>query len=90
MIDEILGGTVFGRNHNKKEDRAFLTDVFSKYSTLGESSDGMLNGKRVLTEYNAKWAARDIIKSWKGVKGQELDDFIDSDKFHSLFKQFDY
>ena len=69
MIDEVLGGTVFGRTHNTKEDRAFLTETFRKYSTLGESSDGALNGKRVLTEFNAKWAARQIVREWKGVKG---------------------
>ena len=90
MIDEVLSGTVFGRTHNTKEDRAYLTDTFSRFTTLGESSDGELNGHRVLTEFNAKWAARDILKAWKSLKGQDLDDFIDSEQFHKIFKQFDY
>jgi len=43
-----------------------------------------------LTLFNAKWAAREIISNWKGVKGADLDNFIDSSKFTDIFKEFDY
>ena len=89
-MNEILGGTVFGRDHNLPEDRAFLTSTFRKYSLLGEGADAEINGKRVLTPYNSKWAARDILKEWKGLKGEELDNFIESDKYNTIFKEFDY
>ena len=57
LMNEILGGTVFSRDHNLPEDRAFLTGVFHKYSMLGNDASDEINGKRVLTEFNSKWIA---------------------------------
>ena len=90
LMNEILGGTVFSRDHNLPEDRAFLTGVFHKYSMLGNDASDEINGKRVLTEFNSKWAARDILREWKGLNGEDLDNFIDSDNYSKIFKEFDY
>ena len=57
---------------------------------LGEDKEGNANGKRVLTNYNAKWAARDILREWKGLSGADLDNYIDSEQFDKIFKEFDY
>ena len=90
MMDEILGNTVFSRDHNLPKDRAFLTSVLRKYSVLGNDSNDDINGKRVLTDFNGKWAARDILREWKGLNGEDLDNFIESDNFKKIFKEFDY
>ena len=43
-----------------------------------------------MTNYNAKWAARDILREWKGLSGADLDNYIDSEKFDKIFKEFDF
>ena len=89
-MNELLGKTPLSDNHNTRGDRSFLTNVFKKYTELGQDGQESLNGKRVLTLWNSKWAAREILNGWKGMHGQELDDFIDSSNFENIFKEFDY
>ena len=57
---------------------------------LGEDSKGEINGKRVMSLFTARFAARELLKEWKGMNGAELDEFIDSDEFNKIFKEFDY
>ena len=90
LMDDMLDHTPLSDNHSKHKDQAFLTGVFRKYAVLGNDAEGEMNGKRVLNEFNAKWAAREILTEWKGLAGGELDTFINSDKFNKIFKEFDY
>ena len=64
--------------------------MFRKYSELGADDAGEVNGKRVLTPWTAKYVAKDILKEWKGITGDEANTFVESDKFKALFKEFDY
>ena len=59
-------------------DDQYLTKVFHKWDQLGLDSDGQPNGKRVLTKDNAERAAREVASKWKGLKGQEAIDFVES------------
>ena len=68
-MNKLLEATPFSGNHNHKKDQQFLTKVFRKYTTLGTDANGDPNAKRVLTMFNAKWAAREIVRDWKGVTG---------------------
>ena len=56
--------------HNHKTDNAFLTRVFKKWTQLGVDGEGDINGKRVLTAWTAKWAAKDILGAWMGYTKQ--------------------
>ena len=89
-INTLLDKTPFSRSHNKKEDQNYLTQLFRSYTTLGADSEGDANGKRVITEFNAKFAARKILADWKGLSSNEALDFVEGDKFHSIFAPFDY
>ena len=62
---------------NSKGDDAYMAKVFEKYSTLGLDSEGDLNGRRSLSYQNAKWAARDVVQSWKGVSTEEAEAIVD-------------
>ena len=79
LMDEILKDTPFSGNHNHKKDNAFLTEVFRKYSELAKDEKDEVNGKRVLTPWTAKYAAKDILREWKGLKGDELDNYVESE-----------
>ena len=89
-MNALLDKTVFSRNHTRKADQDYLTHLFRSYTTLGADGDGDANGKRVLTEFNAKFAARKILKDWKGLSSNEALDFVEGDKFHGIFAPFDY
>ena len=58
------------------EDDNYLTKVFSKFDTLGVDAAGEANGRRVLSKFNGENAAREILKKWKGLQGEELDKYI--------------
>ena len=53
--------------------------MFRKYSELAKDSTDEMNGKRVLTPWTAKYAAKDILKEWKGVKGDEATEFVEGE-----------
>ena len=76
------------KQHNTKDDDAYMTKVFGRYSTLGLDAAGEANGRRALTKFNAMMAAREIVSDWKGLHGAELDAYLD-DKFDSAWHQFD-
>ena len=59
--------------------------MFSKYSTLGLDAQGEPNGRRALTKFNARNAAREIISDWKGLSGTALDEYLD-DRFEKQWK----
>ena len=65
-----------------------MTSVFGKFSTLGVDAAGETNGKRALTKFNARNAAREIIGTWKNIKGDELETFLD-DKFNAAWHNID-
>ena len=67
-----------------------MTEVFHKYSELAKDSSDEVNGKRVLTPWTAKYAAKDILREWKGLKGDELNDYVESEQYGKIFKEFDY
>ena len=73
---------------NDKHDNEYLAKVFGKFSTLGVDAEGETNAKRCLTKFNAKNAAREIIGTWKNLKGDELDAAVDS-KFDSAWHNID-
>ena len=82
LMDEILGNTVFSRDHNKFSDNSFLAAVFDKWSQAGTDKDGNPNGKRVLDSWTAQWAAKDILREWKGMKDEraaDADNYVQSD-----------
>ena len=89
-MNALLDKTPFSRSHNKKEDQDYLTRTFRAYTTLGADAEGDANGKRVLTEFNAKFAGRKILADWKGLSSNDALDFVEGDKFHSIFATFDY
>ena len=89
-MDQLLDKTVFGREHNTGADRQYLTGLFKKYMVLGEDGDSDPNGRRVLTKFNAQFCAREILKDWKGLSGQEALDFVEGESFDKIFKEFDY
>ena len=89
-MNELLGGTVFSDNHNHPKDNQFLTEVFAKYSELGKDANGEVNGKRIFTPWTVKYVAKDILREWKGLKGEELEDFVEGDTFKKIFNEFDY
>ena len=62
--------------HDRQEDDAYLTKVFGKYSTLGLDAAGEPNGRRALTKHNAEMATREVLRYWKGMKGDALDEYI--------------
>ena len=90
IMDQLFSKTVFSSDHNKKTDNQFLTKVFRKYSELGADSEGDVNGKRVLTPWTAKYAAKDILKEWKGMSHEDATEFVESEDFQKIFKEFDY
>ena len=65
-----------------------MTKIFGKFSTLGVDAENETNGKRCLTKYNAHNAAKEIIGTWKNLKGDELNSFIDS-KFDAAWHNLD-
>ena len=67
-----------------------MTHLFRNYTVLGADAQGDANGKRVLTEFNAKFAGRKILQDWKGMSSNEALDFVEGDKFHGIFSTFDY
>ena len=85
LMDEILGGTVFSRDHNKFTDQAFLHDVFAKYTDPEATGED-----RGLNLWNAKYAAKEILREWKGMSSEDLQDYVESEKFGKIFKEFDY
>ena len=89
-MNALLEKTPFSRSHNRKEDQNYLTNLFRNYTTLGADAEGDANGKRVITEFNAKFAARRILQDWKGLSSNEALDFVDGEKFHGIFSTFDY
>ena len=86
--EAIRVSTLGDDQHNTAADDAYMTKVFQKFSVLGEDADGELNGRRVLTKFNALNAAREIIGKWKNMSGKELDAFIDP-RFESAWHQID-
>ena len=60
-------------NRNTKNDDAFLTKVFAKYSTHDPTDGDDEHGDRFLTKDNAMWAAREVVGRWKNLSGAELD-----------------
>ena len=90
LMNELLGNTVFSGDHNHVKDNQFLTEEFAKYSELGTDSTGAVNGKRVFTPWTAKYLAKDILREWKGLKGEELEDYVEGETFKKIFKEFDY
>ena len=48
-----------------------------------------MNGKRVLTKYNALNAAREIIGRWKNLEGDKLDQYLDK-RFEKNWNEYDY
>jgi len=62
--------------------------VFNKDSVLGTDSAGDANGKRVLTKWTAELAAREVAGKWKGLKGEDLDKFIEA-KFAGAWHNID-
>ena len=89
-MNALLDNTPFSRNHNKKSDQDYLTKLFRSYTTLGADAAGDVNGKRVLTEFNAQFAGRKLLQDWKGLSSNEALDFVEGGKFHGIFKNFDY
>merc|ERR1712032_1336904 len=89
-MNALLDKTVFSRSHNKREDQDYLTRLFRNYTTLGADAEGDANGKRVITEFNAKFCGRKILQDWKGLSSNEALDFVEGDKFHGIFSTFDY
>ena len=55
-----------------------MAKVFEKYSTLGLDAAGEENGKRALLYQNAKWAARDIVMTWKNLNQAEAEKLVES------------
>ena len=85
-----MSNTIFNREHNRQRDRAFLTQLFRKWTVLGEDADGQINAKRVLTLFNARFCAKEILRQWRGLSGEALDAVVESDQFEKTFKEFDY
>ena len=79
MLDDFMSNTIFNRDHNTARDRAFLTQLFRKYTVLGEDAQGEINAKRVLTLFNARFCARELLREWRGLSGEALDAVVDSD-----------
>ena len=79
LIKEVLQHTAFSDDHNHKGDNAFLTKVFRKWSELGLDGQGEFAGKRAFNKWTASWVAKDILKEWKGITGEEAEKYIDSD-----------
>ena len=44
---------------------------------LGVDAKGEPNGKRILTDFTARLVARNVLKKWKGLKGDQLEKYID-------------
>ena len=66
-----------------------MAKVFGKFATLGVDAEGETNGKRCLTKFNAKNAAREIIGTWKNIKDRdEIDALVDS-KFDAAWHNID-
>merc|ERR1712032_1098744 len=65
----------------------YLTKVFHKWDQNGLDADGVPNGKRVLTKDNAERAAREVAGKWKGLKGMEAVDWVES-RFGAAWHDF--
>ena len=90
LITEVLQKTPYSSDHNHNEDNAFLTKVFRKYSELGLDGEGEFAGKRAFNKWTASLAAKDILREWKGVTGEEAEAYIESDNYKKIFNDFDY
>ena len=73
---------------NTKNDDAFLTKVFEKYSTHDPHDGDDEHGDRFLTKDNARWAAREVVGRWKNLSGDALDKAIDAN-FDSAWHNYD-
>ena len=76
------------RLDNTKNDDAFLTSVFDKYSTPVESSEDGESAGRYLTRANAKFVAREALGRWTGKQGADLDADVDA-RFDSSWHLMD-
>ena len=90
LIREVLQHTPYSDDHNHKGDNAFLTKVFRKYSELGVDGQGEFAGKRAFNKWTASLVAKDILREWKGITGEEAENYIDSDSYKKIFNDFDY
>ena len=57
---------------------------------LGTDGSDQANGKRVLTLFNARFAAKEIAAQWLGLSGDQLEQFVNTEQFEKTFKEFDY
>ena len=73
------------RLDNTKNDDAYLTKVFEKYSTK-EGEDG--ESDRYISKANAKFVAREVVGRWSGKSGAELDAAVDA-RFDSSWHNID-
>ena len=80
--------TIEPKQFDSKKDDAFMAKTFEKYSTLGKDSADLENGKRVLTYQNAKWAARDIVMTWKNMSSSDAETFVEG-KFDKAWHTID-
>ena len=73
------------RLDNTRNDDAYLTKVFEKYSTkAGEDGES----DRYISRDNAKFVAREVLGRWTGKTGAELDAAVDA-RFDSSWHNID-
>ena len=68
-------------------DDQYLTKVFHKWDQAGIDANGEANGKRVLIKDNAERAAREVAAKWHGLKGKELEDWVEG-RFDASWANF--
>jgi hypothetical protein len=63
-IDNIYAASI---RHSTPDDDRFMSEVFETYYTGAKGPDGVPNGNRILTKWNAQLASEEILRSWSSV-----------------------
>jgi len=84
-IDNIYAASI---KHSTPDDDQFMKDVFETFFTGAKGSDGVPNGEKILTKWNAQLASEEILRNWVSLSEAALQKFI-KDNFSQKWETYD-
>lgn len=84
-IDNIYAASI---KHSTPDDDQYLKDVFEQYTTGAKGPEGIPNGNRILTKWNAQLAGEEILRSWVSLSNGAVDKFV-KDNFDGKWNSYD-
>ena len=62
--------------HNMPEDNQDIRELLERYSSGAKGRNGLPNGERELTRWNAQLAAEEVIKNWVSISEPALEKYM--------------